>query len=145
VALPGNVEMVRIDSMDRDHVDALPLFAFGTLILFYCVWACMHDIAHGDEGTAEWTMLTVCAVAFALVYRQALRVLASKAKVAWLIGTGLLISLFSAGAVSSMLHPKYAKDPMLASTFLAAGLPALGLIGYHLVREALHRGVRPRS
>ena len=50
-------------------------------------------------------------------------------KVAWLIGTGLLTSLFRAGAVSSMLHPKYAIDPILGSAFLAAGLPVLGLIG----------------
>jgi hypothetical protein len=30
---------------------------------------------------------------------------------------------------------------MLASLFLAAGLPALALIGYHLVREAARRRV----
>lgn len=131
--------------MDHDDIGLLPLFSFGTLVLFYCVWACMHDIAHGDEGTLEWTVLAICAVAFALMCWCALRALTSKAKVAWLIGTGLLISLFSAGAVSSMFHPKYAKDPMLASTFLAVGLPALGLIVYQLVREALRRRVRPRK
>jgi peptidoglycan/LPS O-acetylase OafA/YrhL len=130
-----------------DHEDAvlLPLLSFATLILFYFVWACMHDIAHGDEGTAEWTVLAICAMAFAMVFRLALRFLAPDAKVAWLIGTCLLISLFSAGAVSSVFRPKYAKDPMLASTFLAAGLPALGLIGYQLVREALRRRARLKS
>ena len=141
--MPGDTDSARIDRMDHD--DWLPAIAFGTLILFYLVWAALHDIAHGDEGTVESIVLAISVPAFALLYRQALRVLTSKAKVAWLIGTGLLISLFNAGAVSSMLHPKYAKDPMLASAFLAAGLPVLGLIGYHLVREALHRRVRTRS
>jgi hypothetical protein len=120
--------------MDRDDIGFLPAVTLGTLILLYLVWAAMHDIAHGDEGTFEWTALAICAVAFAGLYRQAVRVLTDKAKVAWLLGTGLLLSLFSAGAVNSMLHPKYVKDPMLARTFLSVGLPALGLIGYHLVR-----------
>jgi hypothetical protein len=79
------------------------------------------------------------------LYWQAVRVLTSKAKVAWLIGTGLLLSLFSAGALHSMLQPKYVKDRMLATTFLIVGLPALGLIGYHLVREALDSRVQRRS
>ena len=141
--MPDTTEMIRIDSMDHDDVGLLPFFAFATLILLYFVWACMHDIAHGDEGTAEWTVLAICAMAFVLVFWAALRFLGPAAKVAWLIGAGLLIGLFSAGAVSSMFHPKYAKDPMLASTFLAAGLPALGLIGYQLVREARHRRASP--
>ena len=136
---------VRINSMDREDAGFLPAVTFGTLILFYFVWAAMHDIAHGDEGTVEWTVLAICALAFAGLYWQAVRVLTSKAKVAWLIGTGLLLSLFSAGALHSMLQPKYVKDRMLATTFLIVGLPALGLIGYHLVREALDSRVQRRS
>lgn len=128
--------------MNRDDIGLLPAISFGTLILFYFVWAAMHDIAHGDEGTLEWTVLAICAVAFAGLYRQALRFLTPKAKVAWLIGTGLLLVLYSAGAISSMLHPKYVKDPMLARTFLMVGSPALALISYHLVREALHSRAR---
>jgi peptidoglycan/LPS O-acetylase OafA/YrhL len=131
--------------MDHDDIGLLPAFTLGTLILFYFVWAAMHDIAHGDEGTLEWTVLAICALAFAGLYWQAFRVLTSKAKLAWLIGTGFLLSLFDAGAISSMWHPKYVKDTMLASIFLLVGLPVLGLIGYHAVGEALHRRVRPES
>ena len=133
--------------MDRNHVGFLPAITSGTLLLFYLVWAAMHDIAHGDEGTIEWSVLAICALAFAGLYRQALSVLTSKAKVAWLIGTGLLFSLFSAAAAAAILRPKYDKDPMLAATFLTIGLPVLALIGYHLVREALptraRRGSQP--
>ncbi|HWA16582.1 MAG TPA: hypothetical protein VG817_09115, partial [Gemmatimonadales bacterium] len=111
----------------------------------YLVWAAMHDIAHGDEGTMEWTVLGVCTVGFLLLYWLALRTLASKARMGWLVGTALLISLFSAGAVSAILRPKYAKDPLLAATFLAVGLPMLGMIAYHLVREAIHKRVGPES
>jgi peptidoglycan/LPS O-acetylase OafA/YrhL len=131
--------------MDRSHVGFLPAMMSGTLLLFYLVWAAMHDIAHGDKGTLEWTVLAICALAFAGLYRQALRHLRSKAKVAWLIGTGLLFSLFSAGAAAAMLRPKYDKDPMLATTFLTIGLPVLGLIGYHLVREAQQTRARRGS
>jgi hypothetical protein len=131
--------------MNRNGMSFLAAFAFGTLILFYLVWAAMHDIAHGDEGTLEWTMLAICVPAFAWLYWQALRVLTSKAKLAWLIGTGFLFSLYSAGAISQMLEPKYVKDPMLAATFLVVGLPALGLIGYHLVREVPRSRVRRPS
>ncbi len=131
--------------MGRDDNGCLPLIAFGTLSLFYFVWAAMHDLAHGDEGTLERTVLAICAAAFPLLYWLALRTLTSNGRLAWLAGTGLLIGLFTSGAVSALLHPKYPADPMLASAFLAAGLPALGIIGYHLVREVIHRRVRPGS
>ena len=85
--------------MESDDTGWLPLIAFSTLTLFYFVWAAMHDMAHGDEGTVEWTVLAICAVAFPLLYWFALRTLTSKAKVAWLICTSLLIGLFSAGAL----------------------------------------------
>ncbi len=120
----------------------MPLITFGTLALFYFVWAAMHDIAHGDEGTLEWTVLVLCAVVFPVLYWFAVRTLAAKARLAWLIGTGLLISLFTAGAVAAVMRPKYPKDPMLGAAFLAEGLPLLGLIGYHLVREVIHSPAR---
>ena len=146
--MPANVDSARIDSVNHDDVGFLPSIAFGTLVVFYLVWAAMHDIAHADEGvdyTLEYMLLAMSIPAFAFLYRQALRVLKSKSRVAWLIGTGLLITLFNVGSVGSMLHPKYAKDPMLASAFLTAGVPVLGVIGYHLVRERLHRRVQPES
>lgn len=114
----------------------------GTLLLFCLVWAAMHDIAHGDEGTIEWTVLAISALAFAGLYRQAIRILRSKAKVAWLIATGLLFSLFNFAAAAALRRPKYDKDPMLAMTFLTVGLPMLGLIVYRLVREELQARAR---
>ena len=128
--------------MDEDDLSVLPLIGVFTLILFYFLWAAMHDIAHGDEGTLEWTVLAICGIAFPLLYRQALRIFRRTAKMAWLIGTGLLITLFSLGAVSSLLHPKYPKDLMLGMTFLSAGVPVLGMIGYHLLREMRRRRTR---
>ncbi len=62
------------------------MFALGTLILFWLVWACLHDIAHGDEGIIGWTVLPGCVVAFAWLCRQALRHLTGPAKTAWLAG-----------------------------------------------------------
>ncbi len=131
--------------MDRDNVGLLPAFAFGTLFLFYIVWAAMHDIAHGDEGAIETIALAISVVAFALLYRHALRLLAFREEVAWLIGTGILLALFNAGAVSSMFHPKYPKDPMLATAFLCAGVPGFGLIVYRLVHDATHRRTKSRT
>ena len=131
--------------MNDDGRGLLPAFAAGTLILFYVVWAAMHDIAHGDEGTPEWTCLAISVPVFAFLSRQALRHLRSTPRLAWLIGTSLLLSLFTAGAVSSIFHPKYPKDPLLARVFLAVGVPALALLGYRLVREALHRDARSGS
>ena len=137
--MPGTVAAARIEGMNERETGALALFAFGTLVLFFFVWGSLHDLAHGDEGTLEWTVLAICAWAFPVLYGLAVRVLAVQAKVAWLAGTAFLVSLFSAGAVGQLLHPKYPRDPMLAKTFLAAGIPALGIIGYHLLREALRR------
>ena len=133
-----------MDEEDEEYLNLslLPLIAICKLILFYFVWAAMHDIAHGDEGTLEWTVLAICAIAFPLLYGLALRILTRTAKMAWLLGAGLLIVLFSSGAVSSILHPKYPKDPMLGMTFLSAGVPTLGVIGYHLRREIRNRRTR---
>jgi hypothetical protein len=126
--------------MDEDDIVLLSLIAvippmFFTVILFYLVWAAMHDLAHGDEGTLEWSVLAVYAMAFPALYWLVLRILTRIARMAWLIGAGLLFALFSVGAASSLLHPKYPKDPMLGMTFLLAAAPALGMIGYHFLRE----------
>jgi RsiW-degrading membrane proteinase PrsW (M82 family) len=126
-------------------VGLLPVIAFGTLFVFYMIWAAMHDIAHGEsDTTAEWTVLIVSVPTFAVLYYIALSLLGPNAKFLWLAGTGLLVLLFNLGAVNAILYPKYAPDPMLASLFLAAGVPVLALIGYHLTREARRRLHRPR-
>lgn len=137
-------------SMDEHHssddIGLLPAIAVGTLFVFYMIWAAMHDIAHGESDTTlEYAALIVSVPAFAFLYRMALLHLAPKAKFVWLGGTGLLILLFDLGAVDAKLHPKYAPDPMLASLFLTAGVPVLGLIGYHFTRETFRRLTRPRS
>jgi len=106
----------------------------GAMALFYFVWAALHDIAHGDEGTIEWIVLAVCALAFAGLYRHALRHLSPKAKLIWFITMGLVFSLFSVAAAAAIAHPKYDQDPLLATTFLIVGVPVLGHIGYHLLR-----------
>ena len=131
--------------MHDDGRGLLPAIALGTLILFYLAWAAMHDIAHGDEGTLEWTCLAMIVPAFAFLSLQALRYLRSAPRLAWLVGTNLLLSLFTAGAVGSLIHPKYPKDPLLAKAFLAVGVPALALLGYRLVRDTLHRDARSGS
>jgi hypothetical protein len=126
----------KIDGMERN--DAwLALISAGTLILFFFVWAALHDLAQGDEGTLEWTVFGLCVLAFPFLYRFALRVLTPKAQFGWLIGAGVLILLFSAGAASLVLGPKSAQDPMAGRTFLIVGLPALAVIGYHARRTAV--------
>jgi hypothetical protein len=100
-----------------DGAPLLPFFIFGTLVLFFFIWGAMHDIAHGDEGTAEWTVLAFCAIAFPIFYRAATRTLPGKMRIGWLTGTGVLIALFSVGAVASILRPKYVKR-----RFACAGL-----------------------
>jgi hypothetical protein len=122
-----------------DDFGRLPGLAFGTLFLFHFVWAAMHDLSHGDEGTLEWTVLAVCAAGFPLLYWQALRLSRRGGRLAWLIGTGLILALFGAGAVSAIVQPKFPKDPMLAWTYLAAGVPALATIGYGILRETARR------
>ena len=125
-----------MDNRNGGSVGFLPVIAVGTLFVFYIVWAAMHDIAHGESDcTLEYTALVISVPAFAFLYRMALVLLAPKAKAAWLGGTGLLILLFDVAAANVKLHPRYALDPMLASLFLMAGVPALGLISHHLVRE----------
>ncbi len=126
----------------HQQASPLPLFGLGALVLFYSVWACMHDIAHGDEGTGEWTVLAICALLFPLLYWSALRLLTVNAKLVWLIGVGVVLSLFNTAAVNVILHPKYAKDPLLGKTFLAAGIPMLVVVCYHLIAELLHRRAR---
>jgi len=135
--LPTPITSHKINGMERGGSGFLPLITFCTLGWFYCVWAAMHDIAHGDEGTVEWRALAVCAVAFPLLYWFAVKTLAAKARLAWLIGTGLLISLFCAAGVAAMIRPKYPKDPMLALVLFAEGLPMLGIIGQRAARELL--------
>ena len=136
--------------MDERHstgdIGLLPAVALGTLFVFYMVWAAMHDIAHGEsDATLEYATLIVSVPAFAFLYRVALLHLAPKAKSVLLGGTGLLVLLCDLGAANAKLHPKYAPDPMLASLFLSASVPVLGLIGYHLTCETLRRLSRPRS
>jgi ABC-type amino acid transport system permease subunit len=118
--------------MDERHstgdIGLPPAVALGTLFVFYMVWAAMHDIAHGEsDATLEYAALIAGVPAFAFLYRVALLHLAPKAKSAWLVGT------------------EYAPDPMLASLFLSASVPVLGLIGYHPTCETLRRLSRPRS
>jgi hypothetical protein len=134
------------DHHSSDHIGFLPAIAVGTLFVFYTIWAAMHDIAHGESDTTlECAALIVSVPAFAFLYRVALLHLAPKAKLLWLGGTGLLILLFDVAAVNAKLHPKYAPDSMLASLFLTAGVPALGLICYHVSRETFRRLNRPRN
>ncbi len=129
--------LCNMDNNDKGDVGLLPIFGVGTLFLFYLVWAAAHDIAHGESDlTLEYFLLVLSIPAFALLYRMAFVVLAPKARTVWLGGTGLLLLLFDLGALNAKLHPKYAPDPFLASLFLMAGIPALGLIGYHLAHEA---------
>jgi hypothetical protein len=129
-----------------DEIGYLPAIAVGTLFVFYLVWAAMHDIAHGEsDSTLEYGALIMSVPVFAFLYRMALLHLGAKARRAWLTGTGLLVLLFNLGAMNAKLHPKYAPDPMLAALFLIAGVPVLGLIVYHLVRDAFRLRTRLRS
>jgi len=133
--------------LDRrgDEVGLLPAITVGTLLVLYLVWGAMHDLAHGESDlTFEYAALALSVPAFAFLYRGALLRLSSKAKLAWLGGAGLVLLLLNAGAVNARLHPKYALDPMLASVFLAAGVPVLVLIGYHITRETIRRRTGPR-
>ena len=134
VCLPCEAGEPRIVGMESARDWLLVPFTAGSLIVFFFVWAAMHDLAHGDEGTLEWTVLAICAVALPLVFYLAVRALSSAALLAWLIGTGLLVALFTVGAISAMLTPKYSRDPMLARSFLSVGLPMLGIISHRIVR-----------
>jgi hypothetical protein len=125
--------------MDRNHMGFLPAIGVSTLVVFYLIWAAMHDIAHDGGGAPEYVALAVSPLAFAYLFRQALRVLTTRERVVWLAGAGLLISLFATAAVSALVNPKYPSDPILGAGFLAAGGPALLLIASLLVREARRR------
>lgn len=125
-----------IASMDQEDVGFLPAVSLATLFLFYIVWAALHDIAHEGKGyTLEYAALAISIPAFVILYRQALRVLTRRARLAWLAATSLLLALYSLGALNAAFHPKYPLDPTLGSAFLAAGLPALALLACRLVRE----------
>ena len=135
-----------MDRRFRNDIGFLPVIAVGTLFVFYVVWAAMHDIAQGEiDATLEYAALIVSLPVFAFLYRMALLYLLPKARVVWLGGTGLLIFLFGLAAMNVRLHPKHAQDSMVASLFLMAGVPVLGLIGYHLARETLRLRTRPGS
>ncbi len=125
--------------MSSDDVGYLPAIAIATLFIFYVVWGAMHDIAHARETNLalEYVALALTVPAFAWLYKKAVPRMGPKARLAWLIGTSLLITLYSLAALNAILSPKYPKDPMLGWMFLAAGVPAFALIGYRLVRKAL--------
>jgi hypothetical protein len=124
--------------MERNDAWLAPIAA-GTLILFFFVWAALHDVARGDEGSLEWTIFGLCILAFPLLYLLALKRLTPRGQLKWLIGTGVLIALFSAGAASLTLWPKSPQDPIVGLTFLTVGLPVLPVIGYHARRSAARR------
>ena len=116
----------------------LAAFAAATLAVFFIIWAALHDIARGDAGI-EYIALAAGAVAFGLLYRAAVRHLDRKTRLAWLLGTGLLILLFDVAAVSSRMNPKYPLDALVASWFLAVGLPALAAVVVHAARLFVQR------
>jgi hypothetical protein len=123
--------------MDDDSGEGLLVFlSVGTLLVLYLVWAAFHDIAHGERDlTAEYTVLVLCVIAFAFLYRLTMSRLPVKARMVWLTGTGLLVLLFDVGAVNACLRPKYALDPLLGAIFLIAGVPVLGVIGRALAMD----------
>ncbi len=102
----------------------------GALIAMYCIWAAGHDISRGDESnyTLEYIVLALGAAGLFYIHRQAMRILAFKARRAWLWITIGLIALSDVAAVSVRLHPKYPNDAIVATAFLAVTLPVLGLL-----------------
>jgi len=123
-----------MDDQQSRNSGWLPALSAGTLLVFYLSWAAGHDIAHGEsDPSLEYTVLGLVIPAFAFLYRAALH-LPARARAVWLGGTGLLVLLFDVAAIHVRLHPKYAPDPLMASAFLAAGVPALGFIAYDLCR-----------
>lgn len=116
------------------------MFAAGTAVIFYIIWAAMHDIAHQETNTTfEWTALVLTVPAFVLVYSLAVSRLNPRALRAWLAGTTLLTGLFAIGAIDAILNPKYPPDPQLGVIFLIAAVPVLVLLGYHLVTKTQRR------
>ena len=123
-----------------DFTGLLPAILFvATLALFYLVWGAFHDLAHGDEGNAEWTCLAFSLPAFFLLDWLAVHFLPANAKLAWLTANGFVLVLFSAGAVAGIVHPHYARGPLLGTVYLSVGLPVLSFLGYQWVREVLHK------
>jgi hypothetical protein len=113
----------------------LPAISVATLVVFYLVWGALHDIARGEaDTTLECGALVLAVPAFAFLYRAALR-LAPRARSVWFAGAGLTVLLFDLAAANAMLNPKYPRDAELAGLFLAAGLPLLALIAFHLLRR----------
>lgn len=115
--------------MKKEH---WPLFAGGATCMLYLVWAALHDIsrADGSDYTLEYALLALSVPVFALIYRKAFRILTTRGKLAWLAATAGVLLLFDLSALSARLNPKYANDVVVGTTFLAAGLPLLGYVGY---------------
>jgi hypothetical protein len=114
---------------------ALPAIALSTLAIFYVIGGAMHDIVRGDAGMLVWMFLAFGALVFCILYRLALRSLNTKERIFWLAGTVLLLLLCGLTPINSLIRPKYAEDPKLAATFLAAGLPVAMMLIHRLVRE----------
>jgi len=108
----------------------------GAALVFFLVFGSVHDISHADETdyTLEYLVLVFSVPAFGWIYWKAFRVLTPRGKTVWLAVTGAVILLCDLSAVAVLHHPKYANDPMVASSFLAATLPVLGLVCYRLIR-----------
>lgn len=113
--------------------------ASGALLVFFVVWAALHDLAHGDEGTVEGIFLAISAAAFALLYRFALRSLAYRARMVWLMGVAGIAAFFNVAAVSAILRPMFPRDPLLGACVLAAGVSLCAMIGIRLFRETRRR------
>lgn len=123
--------------MKDNEVGFLPAIAVGTLVVFYFIWAALHDIAHANDSnlTLEYAVLALSVPGFGFLYRKAMALLDRKEKIAWLSGTGLVIALFSLGAINANLYPKYELDSLLGTLFLGAAVPVVALLAFHLVRE----------
>lgn len=105
-------------------------------LVFFLVFGSLHDISHAEETdyTLEYLVLVFSVPAFGWIYWKAFQILTPRGKMAWLGVTGAVILLCDLSAVGTLRHPKYANDSIVASTFLAATLPVLGLVCYRLIR-----------
>lgn len=108
----------------------------GAALVFFLVFGSLHDISQADETdyTLEYLVLVFSVPAFGWIYWKAFQILMPKGKAVWLAATGAVILLCDLSAVATLRHPKYANDPTVASSFLAATLPVLGLVCYRLIR-----------
>jgi|GEM_PF-6376959 hypothetical protein len=102
----------------------------GALLALCCVWAALRDISRGDESnyTLEYIFLALGAAGLFYIHRQAMRILAFRARRAWRWTAIGLLALFDVAAVSVRLYPKYPNDVVVATAFLAVTLPVLGLL-----------------